>query len=271
MCGTRAPIFQRARALAPNWAAAAHLEINIDGIGQKKAKEAWARIRRLKETLALDPRNASVMTSIGDILFKELERPREAEGFYREALLIDPTNKICQGKLLDSIRARSLLYRTLSLPAMVVRSIRERKMRWFVWIYVILAIKLVVFLAAWVVGMGLFFTPAAVIYEWFVLADIPRTKPLPRILAPLHTALLWPLWLRLAMALTAIVGLWLLILWKPFGIRPALALPIMAATFGIHFIAVSLLVGFRRLGARVGHWQEARRMRREKGAIQSEM
>src|SRR4030095_3616845 len=73
----------QARALAPEWPAAAHLEIAIDGTTQRAASDAWERIRRLKEALALDPLNAGMLTSIGTILLAELEQPREAEGFFR--------------------------------------------------------------------------------------------------------------------------------------------------------------------------------------------
>jgi tetratricopeptide (TPR) repeat protein len=258
----------RARALSPNWAAAAHLEIKMDGARQKKARQAWDRVRRLKETLALDPRNSDVMFTIGDILLTELERPREAESFFRDALLIDPTDKNNQGKLLDSIRARSLLYRTLSLPSSALRNIKTAYQRGRLnWVLIVLAAKIFLLALVWWIVIGFFFTPAAKIYEWLVLADISRTKTRSRILAPLHQTLAWPLWLRMSAAVTLIVGAWFLILWA-FLKQPLLALQIMAFTFGFHLALVGFVVGLRRLRARFGFWQEARRLRRERSASQ---
>lgn len=260
-----------ARKLAPEWVAAAHLEIRMDGLHRKRAADAWNRIHRLKETLAIDPENASVLTTIGDILFADLERPREAEEFYRDALRIDPTDKDRQRKLLDSIRARSLLYRTLSLPTFAARrsylAMKEGRVRW---LFVILMIKGVFLYLAWLIVVGFFFAPAAMIYEWLVLAEVTHIKTPMRMLAPLRKALRWPLWVRMSIAASAIVGVWLLVLGKVFGAPPGLALRIMAWTFAFHFAVVSLGVGVRKLRARFGQWQEARRLRRESRVVLAE-
>jgi len=263
---------KRARALSPNWAAAAHLEIKMDGVRQKKARQAWARIRRLKETLSLDPRNSDVMITIGDILLTELERPREAEGFFRDALLIDPTDKRCQGKLLDSIRARSLFYRTLSLPSSALRTIKasfqQGNLWWLRWPLIILAAKFFMLFFMWWIMAGIFFAPAAKVYEWLVLGDSTRTKTQSRILAPFRMALRWPLWLRVSVAVTLIGGAWLLI-FRAFSNKPPMkVLQIIALIFGAHLAFVGLVVGLRRLRARFGLWQETRQLRREGNAIQ---
>ncbi|MEP6672741.1 MAG: hypothetical protein ABJF10_26490, partial [Chthoniobacter sp.] len=263
----------QARQLAPDWVAAAHLEIRMDAIHQRKAREAWSRIRRLEETLALDPQNAAVHTTIGEIYLTELERPREAERFFRQALCIDPANKDRQTRLLDAIRARSLLYRTLSLPMRAVRhvvtSLRQGRLRL---IFLIVAVKAFLIFAAWVVVVGVFFTPAAFIYEWLVMADVMRTRPLPRWLGPLAAPFGWPHWIRMSICLGIIIGAWLLFFTKVCHLPTVESLEIMSAIFGFHFVAVALLVGLRRLRARIGQWQDQRRRAREaRFTVQSSM
>ena len=251
-----------ARALAPNWPEALRLEIEIDGASQQRASEAWSRIRRLKDGLALDPRNADMIASIGSILLNELEQPRDAEAHFREALAIDPTDKGFQRKLLDSIRARSILYRTLSLPIIAVRKVRGWSGNGLRLLFLLVAIKAILAFCAWLIVTGFLFAPAAKVYEWFVLAEVTRVRSLPRLLAPLRRTLRWPLWLRLALALSIIVGGWVVLFLKVFTFPPAATLQIMGVFFGIHFAFVGLLIGLRKLRARLGLWKNRRSLRR---------
>jgi len=237
-----------ARSLAPNWAAAAHLEIRIDGSRQTRAREAWERIRRLEETLGLDPSNAPVYETIGDIYLRELEDPRKAESFYRQALALDPTDKGIQAKLFKSIGSRSLLYRTLSTP----------------WHYslllVIIFIKAFGIFLGWMLLVRVFFAPAAKIYEWFVLTDVPRQPN--RLLAPLARIRRFPLWIRMTITACLIMGLWIAIVSWAFKTPPFTTLQIMTAIFVIHLIPICIAVGFRKLRVRWGRWQDTLRQRR---------
>lgn len=254
---------RQARALAPNWAAAAHLEIQLDAIGQKSASDAWDRIRRLEEALALDPQNAGMMTSIGEIYLDELERPRNAEQFFRQALIMDPTDKDRQTLLLRSIRSRSLLYRTLSAPLAVgasrLKAIQDGRINP---IFLVLGFKVLIAFIVWVFVAGTAFAPAAKIYEWLVLADIPRTRARPRLLAPLARLQAWPLWLRMSLCSAVIVSIWLLLLSSIAHLPWLDSLQIIGWFFGIHFLFISLLVGVRHVRARFGRWQLARRQHR---------
>src|SRR5262249_18392075 len=146
-----------------------------------KARDAWKRIRRLEEALSLDPHNAEMLTSIGEVYLYQLERPREAERFIRDALRIDPTDKARQALLFKAIRARSLFYRTLCLPMNAARAawsrLEQNPLRIITFIILIHPTALFI---CWVVAVGAFFTPAAKMFEWLVLADLPRSRPLPR-------------------------------------------------------------------------------------------
>jgi len=251
---------QEARALCPEWATAAHLEISMDGTQQLKAREAWNRIRRLEETLALDPENAAVMKSIGTIYLNELELPRDAERLFRQALFITPADKELQKLFLDAIRARSLVYRTLSLPVTFLRTFHRGFRPTFGVLWVLFAYYAIIPLVAWLLIVGSLFIPAAKIFEWLVLSEITRVKHWSRLPAPLAKMLAWPVWVRLGLAVAIIVGAWLMAL--GFFVPTAKALEIIAWIFGVHFVLMALVVGLRKVRTGVGRWREARRHQR---------
>jgi hypothetical protein len=105
-----------------------------------------------------------------------------------------------------------------------------------------------------------FFAPAAKIYEWFVLTDIHRQPS--RLLAPLARTLRFPLWIRMTITACLIMGLWMAILGAAFKTPPLTTLQVMTAVFAIHFIPICIAVGYRKLRARWGRWQDTRRQRR---------
>jgi hypothetical protein len=134
-------------------------------------------------------------------------------------------------------------------------------------LFLVVMIKAVLAFLAWLVVVGLLFAPAAWIYEWFVLAEVTQVRGLPRLLAPLGKTLRWPLWLRLALSLCIIVGGWILLFWKVFGLTAALTLQIMGGLFGVHFAILALLIGLRKLRSRGGQWRERRSLRRKQMQI----
>jgi tetratricopeptide (TPR) repeat protein len=248
-----------ARRFAPEWAAAAHLEVKIASLGETKAHEAWDRIRRLKETLALDPENEDVMASLGDVHLRELEQPRAAEKYYRDALALDPTSAALQRKLLDAVRARSLLYRTLSLPITAAREIRrnlsEDRSKPTSWLS---HFRIATLVGIWILIVGILFVPAAKVYEWLVLSDVTRRRQEALGWTPLSRLLLGPFWLRLAAALGIILAGWMwLVAW--FNKSSLLdSAEVIAWIFGLHFVGVALWVGVRKLRATIGRWRHAR-------------
>jgi len=228
---------REARQLAPQWAAAALLEVRMDGIGPQQAWEGWKRARRLEEILALEPRNARVLANLGVIYLNELEQPRKAETFFRQSLSIDPSDQETQKNLLTTFRARSLIYRTLSLPTRMVRYFWKRPVPMNGAGFLLLLV--------WAIWVGIYFAPAAWIYERMVLTDYLPVRW--RVLAPLARMLRWPSWVRLLFSLTLISGLIWLALWKWVGLKPWSAVAIMAEVFGFHFAFVCWAVGMRKM------------------------
>ena len=254
---------EQARKLAPEWVAAAHLEIRMDAGRERKASDAWARIRRLEKTLSLDPQNTGVLTTIGQVYLHELERPREAEQFFRKALFIEPLNKVRQGYLLEAIRARSLLYRTLSLPVRAGRTVVNTVRRRPTSLVLLVALGHWLAFAAWVLVLAALFMPCAKVYEWFVLLDATQLARLPRWLTPLAPVFRWPLWLRMSTCFAPFIGLWLVLLRLAFHLNIGKSLAVIGSLFGIHYAFVAAAVGVRKLRARIGRWQDHRRQRRE--------
>jgi Tfp pilus assembly protein PilF len=258
----RAHIAQ-ARQFSPDWAAAAHLEIQMDGARQRAARQAWERIRRLEDALALDPLDPDIHASIGDIYLQELENPREAERCFQQALIIDPTKKANQTRLFDAVRARSLLYRTLSLPARALRSFSASlKSNGLRVLLVLVLIKVIVAFLLWAFAVGAFFWPAATIYEAFILTEVARARGLPFLLRPLRPLMRWPLWARLIVICSLILAGWTALVAWIFHISALRAFAIMIGLFVIHFGLVCVAVGWGKLRSRWGRWSDARRQLR---------
>jgi tetratricopeptide (TPR) repeat protein len=253
-----------ARQHSPEWAAAAHLEVKIAALNETKAHEAWDRIRRLEQTLSLDPEDEDVMASIGDVYLDELEQPREAERFYRSALAIDPMDPALQKKLLNAVRARSLLYRTLLMPLVAARGINGFFHRGGVrFLLFILLFKVVIAFLIWLLIIGAIFFPAAKVYEWLVLSDVTRSRWQFRLWQPLVKLLQAPLWQRLVVTLGLIFIAWVLVASKVSGRSLLQAAEFMACVFGVHFVGLLVWVGFRKMRSAYGKWWHARRQKRE--------
>lgn len=84
---------------------------------------------------------------------------------------------------------------------------------------------------------------------------------------PTRSTLRWPFWLRLVFSLSIILGGWIVLFWKLFDLAPGITLQIMGALFGIHFAFIALLIGLRKLRARLGLWRSRRILRRKQEQV----
>jgi tetratricopeptide (TPR) repeat protein len=227
---------RKTRELAPQWADAAHLEIEIDSRDQREVRHARDRIRRLEETLPLDPRNAQVHANIGTIHLQELDEPGLAEECYRRSLAIDPQQRAVQFSLLLTIFARSLLYRTLMFPVNLLRSFSPKDD--------FLVSSILLF---WGSVVGLYFTPAAWLFERMVLQEYSAARP--RFRAPFYFMRRWPIWLRLLLSFSLVTVLIFVLLWKVLGLQVLTAAQVLGWTFGVHFAFVSGLAAQTKIRA----------------------
>lgn len=233
--------------LDPDLVSAHHLQVWMDGLQKVGLSHVWPRIRNLEALLSRDPTNAWLFATLGKIYLKELDRPSEAERVFRQALTLDPHDKDPQALLLESIHIRSLLYRTFSLPARILRwdlfraSVnRDNAGPWF------LGVLAMPFLCVWLWTVGIFFVPAAWLYRLLILEEPPRTRPRSRMLAPPEAFRAWPLRVRIPLCLALIVGLWTFSLWRYGGMTLPSALRLIGWTVGIHLVLVCLWVKITR-------------------------
>lgn len=239
---------RKTRELAPRWADAAHLEIEIDSRDEREVRNARERIRRLEETMLLDPGNAQVAAKIGAIYLEELEEPRPAEEFYRRSLAMDARQRAVQFSLLLTIFARSLLYRTLMFPVNLLRSFSPKDD------FLVSSILL-----AWGSVAGLYFTPAAWLFERMVLQEFSVARSPWR--KPFYFMRRWPIWLRLWLSYTAVTGVLFVLLWKVAGLQMLAVAQILGGTFGVHFAFVAGFAGQTKIRAALA--------RRKRGPVES--
>ena len=159
-----------------------HPKIIMYGRGWREPDlDPWERVDRLQEALNLDPIDVEAMVAMGELHLAVFDQPRIAEKFFRQALAVDPSHQDLPLLLRKCIWRRSFLYRTLRLPRTTLRLALNRVERRNLTFYLIFfSIPLSIFLV-WLLVAGAFFTPAAKLFEYMVPAEIPETKPTPRL------------------------------------------------------------------------------------------
>lgn len=203
----------RARELSPEDPETVNLYIRLHAAMETTVKDAWKRLREYEAALQLDPGNASLHNSIGDVYLMELENPAKAEEHYRIALQSEPHNRDYQRDLFQAVARRSVLYRLLSLPSRTFEILREslsvlRDHPWIV-IFLLLAFKLVLAFAAWLVVVTALLWPGCKVYEWFVVAELRSASDTPvRMLSLWLRIRRFPLWLRFGAFLVISGAIW---------------------------------------------------------------
>lgn len=203
----------RARELDPDDADIANLHIRIHGATETSALAALKRLEEYRAALRLDPHNAALHNSMGDVLLDELDDPAAAEIAYREALRLDPGNRVYQTDLFHAVAARSLIYRLFSLPTRAFRwlGLAGRTILRQPWrlLFVIIGFKAVMGYFAWLALATVVFWPGGKGYEWLLVSEIRRGAAASD--AELRTWFWlrrWPRWVRFAAFLGINLTLW---------------------------------------------------------------
>lgn len=252
----------RARELAPEDPEVVNLHIRLHAAMETTAKEAWQRLREYEAALQLDPGNASLHNSIGDVYLNELENPAKAEEHYRTALRAEPDNRDYQRDLFHAVAQRSVVYRLFSLPSRAFESIRSglsvvRDHPWIV-LFLLLAFKIVLALLAWLAVATVLLWPGGKVYEWFVVSELRRGSATPvRLLSLWLRIRRFPLWLRFG-AFLALSGL----IWGLLFLLAGIPLRDGFGFVGI-FVAVHLAVVIGlRIVRKFEAWSSGRGQRR---------
>lgn len=258
----------RARELDPDSADIANLHIRIHGVEKSSPDESLQRIGEYREALSLDPHNAAIHHSIGEVYLEELDDPGEAEHHFREALQREPTERIYQRDLFQAVAKRSLVYRLMSIPS---RSIRRLLLMgrglllqpWRILLLIFLVLLMgqwVVFALAWLVITTLLFWPGGKVYEWLLVSEIRRgTAASDRELRIWYKLQQWPLWGRFALFLAMNLGFWAVIFFL-MGLRMASGFAFVGIITVVHFLYIWFERGLHRANARNAKKKAARRI-----------
>jgi len=248
----------RARELAPDDPEIANLYIRLHSSRQNTAHEARRRLREYEAVLALEPANASLHHSIGDVYLNELEDPAKAEEHYRIALQSEPGNRDYQRDLFDAVARRSIVYCLFSLPSRTFESLRGgigllRQHPWIA-IFLLAAFKIFGAFLAWLVVATVLLWPGCKVYEWFIVSELRSGTS-----TSIPVLSLWlkirriPLWLRLGtfIALSCLVWALLFLLAR---VPLKLGFGFVGAFVGVHLVVLM----FIRLLKKYEAWQSAR-------------
>ncbi len=248
----------KARKLSPEDPEIVNLHIRLHAAMEFTARDAWKRLREYEAALRLDPGNASLHHSIGDVYLNELENPAKAEEHYRIALQSRPHNRRCQLDLFSAVARRSIIYRVLSLPSKTFAWLRTyrlvvRKNPWLVILF-LLAFKLVFAFAVWLALATILLWPGCKVYEWFVVSELRSASGTPvRMLALWLRIRRFPLWLRFGAFLALSALIWAL-LFLLAGMPLNRGFRYLGIFLGIHFIGVAVPAWLARYEA----WQAGR-------------
>lgn len=251
----------RARELSPEDPETANLHIRLHAATEFTAKDAWKRLREYEAALRLDPGNASLHNSIGDVYLHELENPAKAEEHYRIALQSEPHDRDYQRDLFDAVARRSIVYRLFSLPSRTFAILGRcktvlRAHPWLV-IFLLLTFKLVLAFAGWLAVATLLLWPGCKVYEWFVVSELRSAAGTPvRMLALWLRIRRFPLWLRFAAFLAISALIWALI-FLVAGMPLGRGFRYLGIFLGIHFLGVAVPAWLARYEA----WQAGRENR----------
>ncbi|MBK1828339.1 tetratricopeptide repeat protein [Haloferula rosea] len=254
----------RARQLDPDDPEIANLHIRIHAASEESTSAALQRLEEYQQALRLEPGNASLHNSIGDVYLNELEDPAAAEEHYRIALQSEPGNAQYQQDLFHAVARRSLIYRIFSIPTRTFEWLRALGRAcllqpWRLLLF-LLAGKFVLGFLIWLVLATLVFWPGGKVYEWLLVSEMKRPAK-----ASLRGMQLWyrlrllPVWSRFLFFLV-INGLLWGACFHLLDISLMEGYAFFGAFTGIHFVVVSILWLLRR--AKTSRTRK-RRMRRQ--------
>ena len=250
--------------LDPQDADSIRFAVELRGLSEKRAWQAWERIQRLKEALAIDPNNAEVHCSIGSIYLDDLDDPKEAEAHFREALRLDPRDRDTQKLLFRAVGQQRLIYRVISIPSRCFGWMSQVRQGlaiqpWRI-IFVIFAFKLIAVGLAWLFAVTCVFWPAGKIYEWLLLADTRAGAGTAEWHLRMKGMLLrWPFAVRFGIFAGIISVFWIL-LFRYYAGSYKTAMFMLGVFVGIHFFATFLSVGLKKMRAALGRRKARKRM-----------
>ncbi|MCB1094070.1 MAG: hypothetical protein KDN22_00645 [Verrucomicrobiae bacterium] len=256
---------ERGRQLDPEDQDIINLQVRLGGVMEKSIKDAWLRVRELEAALSRTPESINLLTSLGDIYLNQLFDPQKAEDVYRSALAIDPSDRASQRLLFRAVVHRSFVYRVLSIPGRAFEMIREfvSETSCLGALVLVVAIKLILAFAAWLICATLVFYPPAKFYEWLLVSEV---RSAATNVAGLRLRALrdrYPIWLRWTLFLLTVVSGWYAVFWR-LGVNIQSGFEVLTWFVGVHVAITGMLTGFRRIRSQIGKFRAERAEPRKK-------
>jgi len=243
-------LIARARQLDPDDADIAHLHITLNTLEQTGAKAAWYAVREHEKALALDPENDSIIASMGDVFLDELEMPERAEELYRQALVLDPSDRQHQKRLWKAMQQRNFFFRTLRLPIsgliLLLNLLRALRIKPWLMLVFLVGFKFVFAYLAWLLAATIVFGPPALMAGWMVMADLQRAsraaEKVGRWWLDFHHL---PIAVRVACCALITFGFWwgLFILFK---VPPLTGFAAVLTFFAVHLLVMAVRIHSRK-------------------------
>jgi len=242
----------RARQIDPADANIAHLCFKLNSLERTGAMSAWYAVREHEKALALDPENDSLIASMGDVFLDELEMPERAEELYRQALVLDPSDRRHQKRLWKAMQQRNFFFRTLRLPLSGLRALLNILKGllikpWLVLLFII-GFKFVLVYLAWLFAATVVFGLPALLAGWIVMADLQSASraadKVGRWWLDFHQM---PIAVRVTCCVALTIGFWWL-LFELFHVPPLMGFSGVLTFFAVHLVAVALSIHSRKRG-----------------------
>lgn len=242
---------QRARELSPHDADYAHFEVALTHAVDSSVKGGLQEIESYQEALQLEPENPDLHHSIGVVYLEQLHKPREAEGFIREALRLDPQDERFQKSLFRAVAERDPVYRVFSLPGRAFETVQATlvlltKQPWRL-LLLLVGFKFVLAYFFWLFLVAIFFWPGGRVYEYLLVAEFPSPKK-----SSLKRLQDWnrfqaiPRSLRFLAFVLLNLALWLGLFWW-IGLSWKIGLGFIAILWFFHFIMLGVLSFTKKL------------------------
>lgn len=229
----------RARQLDPHDADIANLHIHIHSLEETSITDALMRLSDYEDALKLDPDNAWLHNSMGDVYASDLGDPVTAQGHYREALRLNPSNRDFQKDLFNAVAESNLVYRMFSIPSRSLTRLSGlgtllRYQPWWI-IIILVGIKFVAAYVVWLIIVTVLFWPGCKAYEWLLVNEIKRGSMTDKVgLKVWAWFRQWPTLARFGLFLLLNLSLWAG-LFLSLGIKQQSGFIFVAVVVGLHF------------------------------------
>lgn len=257
-----------ARELDPDDTDIVHLDIQLRRLDAGDSSAAAVeQLDSLKEALQLDPEDASLHHSIGEVYREDLHDPKSAIEHFRTALRLNPHEARYQRDLFETVGEKSILYRLFSMPRRAYRWVgnvlRGIAMQPGSLLFLLFFIKPACVFLGWLLLATLIMMPGCKAYELLLVSELRKggrtSTGKMRLWSRIQDT---PLLLRFFGFLLVNLGAWIA-LFVALKIPLGTGLAAIGGFLGIHLLFVVVFMGVRRLTVYSARKKATRRKKKQ--------